>query len=164
MKKVDLYTWLAMYEVNHGNARQWGNTSGIVRVPAKEELDNYFRAGGMAGYVQNVHWCGIFQVYLLKKAGVRCSWSREIVDDSGGADLEITQGQEARTGLRFGDILKVSHNQHHFMALEAVEKGSIRCIEGNAGGVGNPLLATNWALTAINNTVETIQFRYRVVS
>ncbi len=144
--------------------KQGGKTPGYTRVPSKAELDKYFRAADVPGYDKTVHWCGIFQVYLLKQAGVACHWNREIVDDSGGMDLEIVSGEDAKKGIQAGDIFKVSWAQHHFMALEPAEKGSITCIEGNAGGLAHPTLAARWMGNASNNTVGNIQYRYRVVS
>jgi len=164
VNKLDAFYWLATCEVYHGGTQETkGNIPGHIRVPSKEELNKYFKAGGVSGYNKTTHWCGIFQVYLLKSAGVACHWEREIVDDSGGKDLEIVSGEAAKKGLAVGDIVKVSHAQHHFMILEAVTKGYIRSIEGNAGGLEHPLLAANWMGNAKHNVVENIQFRYRVI-
>lgn len=168
MKKFESFYMGAVMEIfNSPGTTEWkqgGKTPGYTRVPSKEELDKYFRAADVPGYDPSVHWCGIFQVHLLKQAGVACHWNREIVDDSGGADLEIVSGEDAKKDLLAGDIIKVSWAQHHFMILEPVEKGSIPSIEGNAGGLKYPTLAARWMGNASNNTVENIQYRYRVVS
>ena|GEM_PF-1197527 len=166
MSKLDVFYWYATCEVYHGGTTEWkqnGSIPGHTRVPSKEELDKYFKAGGVAGYDKNVHWCGIFQTYLLQKSGIACHWAREIVDDSGGKDLEIVSGEAAKKGLAVGDIVKVSHAQHHFMVLDAVTSGYIRSIEGNAGGLKYPLLAANWMGNAKHNVVADIQYRYRVI-
>lgn len=102
------------------------NIPGKLRHPSYAELDNYFKtAGWKEGFTyynkKNTHWRGIFQTYLLKQAGIACHWNREIVDDSGGEDLEITTGKEAQTGLAVGDIVKVSYGQHHFLVIEPVK-------------------------------------------
>lgn len=166
MRKLDVLLWNATCEIHHGGATTCGpkNSPGFVRVPSREDLDKYFRAAGVTGYVKNIHWCGIFQTYLLQNSGVACSWNREIVDESGGTDLEIVSGDAAKKDLAVGDVIKVSHAQHHFMVLQPVSKGYIPSIEGNAGGLANPLLASNWMGNALNNVVEQIQFRYRVIS
>lgn len=166
MKKFEIFYIGAIMEVFSQGATEWkqGGTPGYTRVPSKEELDKYFRAADVQGYNKSVHWCGIFQVYLLKQAGVACHWDREIVDDSGGNDLEIVTGEDAKKGLAAGDIIKVSWALHHFMILEPVEKGSITCIEGNAGGLDHPTLASRWMGNALHNTVGNIQYRYRVIS
>jgi hypothetical protein len=166
MSKFDSYIWWANYEAYHGKVQTAGRRSdpGFLRVPSKEELKNYMIAGGASGYDPTVHWCGIFQTYLLLKAGVACHWDRAIVDDSGGRELEVVSGTEAQKGLQCGDIVRVSHAQHHLMVLEPVTKGFIRSIEGNAGGLDHPLIAAYWMGNARHNTVETIQFRYRVIA
>lgn len=140
MNKLAVFYWYETYEVYHGGTTVWekqGSIPGHTRVPSKEELNNYFKAGGAAGYDKRVHWCGIFQVYLFKKAGVACHWDRAIVDDSSGKDLEIVSGAEAKKGLAVGDIIRVSWAQHHFMVLDPVEKEYIRSVEGNAGGLAH---------------------------
>jgi hypothetical protein len=165
VSKLDVFYWYATCEVYHGGTTEWKQSGGIpgqTRVPSKEELNNYFKAASVAGYDKSVHWCGIFQIYLLKKAGVICHWDRAIVSD--GNDLEIVSGEDAKKGLAVGDIVKVSHAQHHLMVLEPVIKGYIRSIEGNAGGLAYPMLAANWMGNAKHNVVEDIQFRYRVVT
>jgi hypothetical protein len=166
MSKFDSFIWWAMIEAYSGNVQPWGNTPGITRVPSEAELDNYFRAGGAAGYDKRFHWCGLYQTYLLKKVGVACKWviGKGIEDESGGKDLQIVSGEEAKKGLAFGDIVRVKHNEHHFMVLEPVERGYIPGIEGNAGGKDNPLIAAWWMGNALHNVVEQIQWRYRVVS
>jgi hypothetical protein len=168
MKKFASYYMSAVMEIyNSPGATEWkqgASTPGCTRVPSKDELDKYFRAADVPGYDKRVHWCGIFQVYLLKQAGVACHWDRAIVDDSNGKDLEIVSGEEAKRGLQAGDILRVGWAQHHFMALQPVEKGSIPCVEGNAGGLDHPTLAANWMGNALHNVVADIQYRYRVVS
>lgn len=166
MNKLALYMWWALYEVYHGKTSTGGakgQIPGTIRIPLPAELDKYFKAGGAAGYDPTVHWCGLFQVYLLKNAGVACSWNGEIVDDSGGKDLEIVRGDDAKKGLAVGDIVRIHHNEHHFMVLEPVEKGSIKSLEGNAGGLGDPLLASYWMGNAKTNLVADIYIRYRVV-
>ena len=132
-------------------------------------MNNYFKkVGWLEGYneyhLKNTHQCGIFQTYLLTQADVACHWNREIVDDSGGKDLEITTGKEAQTGLTIGDIVKVSYGQHHFTVIDPVERGFIRSFEGNAGGLSYRRLAANWMGNMGLNVVEDIQYRYRVVS
>ena len=166
MSKFDSFIWWAMIETYRGNLQTQNNVPGITRVPSKAELDEYFKAGGAAGYDKRFHWCGLYQTYLLKKAGVACHWliGTGIIDDSGGKDLQIVSGEEAKKGLAFGDIVRVKHHEHHFMALEPVEKGYIPSIEGNAGGKDHPLIAANWMGNALHNVIEQIQYRYRVVS
>lgn len=166
MRKIDLFIWWAMSEMYRGNLETNGKSPGITRVPSKSELDEYFKAGGAAGYDKRFHWCGLYQTYLLKKAGVACHWQigDGIKDDSGGTDLQIVNGEEARKGLAFGDIVRVKHNEHHFMVLEPVEKGYITSIEGNAGGKDYPKIAAYWMGNALHNVVGEIQYRYRVVS
>lgn len=161
MSKLDSFIWNATIEAYCGKLVPWG--TGIIRRPSKEELNKYFIAATGTPYDKTVHWCGIFQVYLLKKAGVACGWNREIVDESGGKDLEIVKGDDAKKGLAFGDIVRVQHNQHHLMVLEPAQKGFIRSIEGNAGGIEDPMIAAHWTLNK-HNVVEEIQYRYRVIA
>jgi hypothetical protein len=166
MSKFDSFIWWAMAEAYSGNLESYGNSPGITRKPTKAELDRYFIAGGAPGYDKRYHWCGLYQVFLLKKAGVACRWQigGGIEDASGGADLQIVSGAEAQKDLAFGDIVRVKHHEHHLMVLEPVEKGYIPGIEGNAGGRDNPKIAARWMANALHNVVEQIQFRYRVIS
>lgn len=167
MSKRDIYISYANSEVLYGKTTEYkypeGTIPGYTRVPSKEELDNYFKAGGAPGYDPSVHWCGIFQVYLLKKAGVLCHWDQAILNDIYDEDLEIVSGEAAKTGLQVGDIVRVRQNQHHLMVLDPVSKGFIRGIEGNAGGLKYPMLAINYMGNANSNIVEEIEWRYRVV-
>ncbi len=170
MSKLGSLFWCANIEILYGKTKPVpvagpkGSIPGILRIPSKEELNNYFRTAGAGGYVKTVHWCGIFQTYLLINAGVACHWHYEIVDDSGGKDLEIVRGKDAQQGLAIGDIVRIHHNEHHFMVLEPVTKGYIRSFEGNAGGPEQPLLAAYWMANARHNVVEDVYIRYRVVS
>jgi len=166
VSKLDSFIWWAMAETYRGKLETYGNSPGITRRPSKAELDEYFKTGGAAGYDKRFHWCGLYQTFLLKKAGVACSWriGGGIVDESGGTDLQIVSGPEAQKGLAFGDIVRVKYHEHHLMVLEPVEKGYIPGIEGNAGGKNNPLIAAYWMGNALHNVVEQIQFRFRVVS
>ena len=86
------------------------------------------------------------------------------MNDRGGTDLQIVSGEEARKDLAFGDIVRVKHNEHHFMVLDPVEQGYIPGIEGNAGGKDYPKIAAWWMANAAHNVVGEIQLRYRVVS
>jgi hypothetical protein len=168
MSKRDIFINYAAGEVYHGKMTEYkypnGTIPGYTREPSKTELNAYFQAGGAAGYSPTVHWCGIFQVYLLKKAGVLCHWDREILNDLYEEDLEITSGEAAKSGLLVGDIVRVQRNQHHLMVLDPASKGFIRGIEGNAGGLKYPMLAINYMGNAKSNIVEEIQFRYRIVN
>jgi hypothetical protein len=168
MSKLDLFISYATTEVYHGKTTEYkypgGTVPGFTRVPSKEELNGYFKAGGAAGYDPTVHWCGIFQVYLMQKAGVLCHWDRAIVNNLYDEDLEIVSGADAQTGLRVGDVVRVKKNQHHLLVLDAVSRGFIRGIEGNAGGLKYPMLAINYMGNAASNVVEEIQFRYRIVN
>ena len=170
MSKRDLFISLATQEVLYGKTTEYkypnGTIPGYTRRPSNEELDKYFKAGGVAGYSPTVHWCGIFQVYLMQKAGVLCRWEysqilNNLYDDPG---LEITSGREAQTGLQVGDVVKVRPAQHHLMVLDPVSKGFIRGVEGNAGGLENPLLAINYMGNRDKNVVEEIQWRYRILN
>ena len=168
MSKRDLFISLATQEVYRGQTAEYkyrNSIPGYTRVPTKEELNAYFIAGGAAGYDPAVHWCGIFQVYMMQKAGVFCRWAygeilNNVYDDPG---LEITTDKVAQTGLQIGDVVKVQKNQHHLMVLDPVSKGFIRGIEGNAGGLKYPMLAINWMGNSGSNVVEEIQYRYRIV-
>lgn len=167
MSKRDLFITLATQEVLYGKTTEYkypaGTIPGFTRPPSKEELNGYFKAAGAGGYDPTVHWCGIFQVYLLKKANVTCYWQQAICQTIYDEDLEIVSGKEAQTGLQVGDIVRVERNQHHLMVLEPVSKGFIRGIEGNAGGLKHPLVAMNWMGNTGSNVVEQIQWRYRIV-
>ena len=167
MSKRELFIQYATNEVLYGTTTEYksanGSVPGYTRTPSKDELNKYFQAAGVAGYDPAIHWCGIFQVYLLKKAGISCHWDREIANDLYYDDLEIVSGKEAQTGLQAGDIVRVQKNQHHLMVLEPVSKGFVRGVEGNAGGLKYPTLAINWVGNANSNVVEEIQFRYRIV-
>jgi hypothetical protein len=183
MKKLNSLLWLANIEILYGslnpassidevlNSKKAqtvsgpkGSVPGTLRVPSEDEMKNYFNTAGAAGYdLKKTHWCGIFQTYLLVKAGVACHWGREIVDDSGGRDLEIVKGSEAQKGLAVGDIVRIHRQEHHFMVIDPVVKGSIRSFEGNAGGLKHRLLAANWMGNMAHNVVEDIYIRYRVI-
>jgi hypothetical protein len=168
MSKRELFISLANQEVYRGQMSEYkypNSIPGYTRVPTKDELNAYFRAGGVAGYAPTVHWCGIFQVYLLQKAGVLCRWAyseicNNLYDDPG---LEITTGKDAQSGLQIGDVVKVRPDQHHLMVLDPVSKGFIRGVEGNAGGLKYPMLAINYMGNSDKNVVEEIQYRYRIV-
>ncbi len=146
-----------------------GNIPGYTRVPSKADLDRYFKGcgGNYRGYDTGSHWCGIFATYLMKLAGVNCHWvmGKGIQDDSNGADLEvILDGVTARKDIIVGDILVREPNHHHIIALDGPKSGSIRCIEGNAGGIKYPLLAMDWAANAHNNQVGNVSARYRILT
>jgi len=167
MSKRELFIQYATSEVLYGKTTEYkypnGSIPGYTRVPSSEELNKYFQAADVAQYDPAVHWCGIFQVYLLQKAGVTCQWDRAIANKLYYDDLEIVSGEQAKTGLQIGDIVRVKHNEHHLMVLDPVSKGFIRGVEGNAGGLQYPTLAMNWFGNAKSNIVEEIQHRYRVI-
>ena len=167
MSKRELFIQYATNEVLYGKTAEYkypnGSIPGYTRTPSKEELNKYFQAAGVAKYDPTVHWCGIFQVYLLQKVGISCHWDRAIVNDLYYDDLEIVSGKDAQTNLQIGDIVRVQRNQHHLMVLDPVSKGFIRGVEGNAGGLQYPTLAINWFGNAKSNVVEEIQHRYRIV-
>jgi hypothetical protein len=140
--------------------RSAGREPGILRVPSVAELELYFSTAAGVRYDPKVHWCGIFQTYLLKKAGVNCHWDQAIVDDSGGTDLEISTGDAAKKGPAIGDIVRINHHQHHFTVAQPAERGLLFNIEGNwtrkstdRGELGG----------LSKNIVEDICIRYRVV-
>lgn len=166
MSKRDLFIQYATSEVLYGKTTEYkypnGTIPGYTRAPSKDELNKYFMAAG-SGYDPAVHWCGIFQVYLLQKAGIACRWDRAIVNELYYDDLEIVSGEAAQTGLQIGDIVRVKQNQHHLMVLDPVSKGFMRGVEGNAGGLQHPTLAINWFGNVKSNVVEEIQHRYRVI-
>jgi hypothetical protein len=166
--KLDQFVMSAMSELFKPEATTFkgqDNVPGWTRVPSKSELDNYFKTS-LAGpaFDPTVHWCGIFATYLLKKAGVRCHWAMGdgITDDSNGQDLETTDSPNAQKDLQIGDVVVREPQHHHIIVLEPVDAGTIRCVEGNAGGVGKPLLAMHWAANMRNNTVGNIVKRYRI--
>ena len=167
MSKRELFIQYATNEVLYGQTTEYkypnGTIPGYTRTPSNDELNNYFQAAGVAKYDPAVHWCGIFQVYLLQKAGVARQWDRAIVNELYYDDLEIVSGKEAQTGLEIGDIVRVRQNQHHLMILDPVSKGFMRGVEGNAGGLRYPTLAINWFGNAKSNVVEEIQHRYRII-
>lgn len=184
MSKLNQLLWAANIEILHGlltpsvnphsdktvtiKGRK-GSIPGTLRRPSDAEMDNYFKkAGILAGFTtydkKHTHWCGIFQTYLLNQVGVACHWAREIVDDSGGRDLAIAKGTDAQKGLQIGDIVRVHHQEHHFMVIDPVETGFVRSFEGNAGGLKNRLLAANWMANMRHNVVQQIYLRYRVIS
>ena len=165
MKKQKYIDW-AMYELYNGETKfieTPRHATGILRRPTTAELKNYFAVAGVGAYDPRVHWCGIFQVYLLRKAGVACSWNRQIVDDSGGKDLEIVTGLDARKDLAIGDIVKIHRHEHHFMVAQPATKGFLHNIEGNAGGPESPLIAANWGANMFKNVVEDVYARYRII-
>jgi hypothetical protein len=170
MSKRGEFLYFALNEVLMDGAVEVGKGGlpGYTRVPSRTELDEYFTGCGSTfpSFDPRVHWCGIFAAYLLKLIGVRCHWAmgRGIVDDSGGEDLEIVRGAEAKTGLLEGDILIREPNHHHIIALEDVTSGRISCIEGNAGGIGSPLVAMRWAGNMAYNTTSHVTVRYRILS
>lgn len=171
--KKDKYAIACLIELNCGKTIQLkglGQNVGVLRRPSVEELNKYFAAAGMGRYDPKVHWCGLFQVYLLKQAGVNCHWAREIVDDSGGADLEIVRGDAARNDLQMLDIVRIHREEHHFTVLQPATGGFLGNFEGNAGGIKpdkfgqvNPLIACNWAANMTKNVVEDVYVRYRII-
>src|SRR5215204_2965443 len=100
MSKRDLFINYATTEVYHGNMTEYkypnGTIPGYTREPSKAELNAYFKAADATAYSPTVHWCGVFQVFLLKKAGVSCHWDRAILNDLYEEDLEITSGAAAQ--------------------------------------------------------------------
>ena len=166
--KLDQFVMSAMSEMFKPEATTFSGQDkapGWTRIPTKSELDNYFRTS-LAGpaFDSTAHWCGIFATYLLKKAGVRCHWVMcdGITDDSNGVDLETASGPDAQKDLKIGDVVVREPEHHHIIVLEPVTAGAIRCVEGNAGGVGKPLLAMNWAANMRNNNVAHVVKRYRI--
>jgi len=168
--KLDRFVMAAMGELFQPGATTFkgiGNEPGWIRRPTKEELDKYFRESEAGpAFDPTVHWCGIFATYLLKKAGVRCHWVRSvgITNDEGASDLETANPPEAQLDLRIGDVLIREPEHHHIIVLEPVSVGAIRCVEGNAGGLGNPLLAMNWGggKNLTYNSVDRVVKRYRI--
>lgn len=167
MSRVEQFVQLAIAEVNKPGVMVKERVPGSVRVPTKDELDAYFRES-KAGNVfdSNAHWCGIFAACLLTRAGVRCHWivaegiANDVYEDQ--KDLEIAYGADARKGIQFGDVLIREPNHHHIIVLEPASGGTIRCVEGNAMGVGSPLIAMNSSLNMANNCVSKVNTRYRI--
>ncbi|MCI0640938.1 MAG: hypothetical protein L0Y72_27010 [Gemmataceae bacterium] len=167
MNKLGTLILWALAEIYHGKTQSVpakGGIPGILRIPSVEELKKYFKTAGAGDYDKKVHWCGIFQTYLLIKAGVACHWKYEIVDDSNGKDLEILKGPAAQKGLAIGDIVRIHHHEHHFMVFDPVASGFVRSFEGNAQGPEYPTLAANWMGNMKHNVVSDIYMRYRVLS
>jgi len=171
MSKLDSFMWWANLEVYRGEmlfADGKGYSSGILRIPSKTELNNYFiEAGLLGGYDPKAHWCGIFQTYLLKKAGIQCHWviSKGIkIEDVSKQEIEESSGPAAMKDLAPGDIVVVKHHGHHIMVLEPTKSGSIKCIEGNARGITSPTLGAYYTGNNLHNVVQEIQRRYRILS
>lgn len=131
-----------------------------TRRPSLEELNRYCTGCGdsYAGFDNTLHWCGIFATYILRKAGVRVRWARKIVDDSGGQDIKIVWGRE---GMGPGDVAVRDWRNvnHHFIVLDSPKSGVIWSVDGNHGGVGNPLLFCG---RHGKNTVAAVDYYYRV--
>jgi hypothetical protein len=170
MSRVEQFVQLAIAEVSKPGAQAAqvrGSVPGSTRKPTNDELDAYFRESKASNaFDPSAHWCGIFAVSMLRRAGVRCHWVvdggifNDLYEDQ--EDLEITTGADAQKGIQYGDVLVREPNHHHIIVLEPVTAGTIRCVEGNAQGVGSPLLAMNWGGNMANNCIANVNTRYRI--
>ncbi len=140
------------------------------RRPSNQELDNYFaQCGGTWKRNDHVtHWCGIFVTYLLRNAGANVKWKMghgirnqsESENPGGGVDLQYVLGNN---GIMPGDICVRGNGQHHFIIIgEPDIHGTFEyCIEGNYGGLGNPLL--HQGKRAENNQGD-VNYYYRILN
>lgn len=145
------------------------------RRPTMDELNKYFIECDSIwnGYNSTTHWCGIFATYLLRKAGakVRWVWRRGIHNLTGAdnpeGDMNVRmyfskkQGDSYVNNINVGDICVRGDGQHHFIVLEPPdEHGTFgHCVEGNYGGLGNPLLYQG---KRANNNKHFVHTYYRV--
>jgi hypothetical protein len=170
MSKLDAFLWWANIEVYRSGVdfeNKTNSDSGFVRRPSSDELDNYCIGAGLRKYEPTGHWCGIFQTYLMKKAGINCHWviSKGIkIEAASKHEIQEDVMPAAGKDLALGDILIVQHNDHHIMVLEPTRSGYIPSIEGNAKGINNPALGAFYTGNALHNVVSKIQKRYRIVT
>ena len=156
------------YGTGIGFANTKDNGQGYIRIPTKEELNNYFvGAGLLGGYDPTGHWCGIFQTYLLRKVGIQCHWviGRGIeIEAFSKAEIQEDVPPAAGKDLMLGDIVVVEHHGHHVMVLEPAASGTIQCIEGNAQGIKYPAIGAYYTGNDPHNVVGKIRRRYRILS
>ncbi len=138
------------------------------RRPSIEELNKYFIGCDSVwkGYDANTHWCGIFATYLLRKAGAKVRWVmalgiHNLVGRENPEGYMHTTFHKGNTGIGVGDICVRGRGRHHFIVFGPPdEHGNFeRCIEGNYGGIENPLLhdGKRW-----KNNVNNVDCFYRV--
>lgn len=139
------------------------------RRPSVNELNKYFIEcnGPWKGYDPTTHWCGIFATYLLRKAGANVKWvmSRGIHNQTGDENStgEIhTKYYEGNNGIMVGDICVRGKGQHHFIIIGPPDESGVfeHCIEGNYGGVTNPLLHQG---KRHKNNKNVVNYYYRIL-
>ena len=148
------FEFVVRYAIEELNGRR------PTRRPSSEDLHRYFTQCGASypGFDDTMAWCGIFATYILRKAGVKVRWARRIEDLSGGQQVKDIVGHE---GMGPGDVAVrgAAGQNHHFIVLETPKNGVIRSVDGNYGGVGNPVLfcGHHW-----KNTVSSVDHYYRI--
>jgi len=138
------------------------------RKPAQSELDRYFaECGGHWKKADGtVHWCGVFTAYLLRKAGARVWWVmgwgiHNVVGNENPEGNIYVHRIDGNKGISIGDIAVRDSSVHHFIVLSQPDKyGNYECVEGNYGGIGNPMLhhGKNY-----KNNLSRVHLFYRVL-
>jgi hypothetical protein len=134
-------------------------------------MTQYFSAGGKTwtGASNNtIHWCGLFSLYVLKLAGVACSWSGGIIP-AGNQLVRHTMPSSISQfpGVHIGDVVVRSDptsGEHFIVIAQEVPPGkhsySIWAVDGNS--TGNPKdprvrFSNNW-----KHTTEKFKYWYSV--
>jgi hypothetical protein len=113
--------------------------------PTMKQLDKYFQAAkvGFKSYNQadkhtQTHWCGIFAVYCLQRAGLNdARWG--INPDIGVwaicGPVKVITKQRGK-GIQVGDVGVIQKESHHFIITE-VSDTHVTCIDGNGDPPSN---------------------------
>lgn len=107
--------------------------------------------------VRDIHWCGVFAVWVLRKAGVKVSWAwgqgiQGLKQVTNPNEIPPHFKDDRRLGVDRGDVIIVKNpwvydqngklveqkRNHHCVVIDVDPKYGVLCIEGNAGSDANP--------------------------
>jgi len=117
--------------------------------------------------VRDVHWCGLFAVWVLRKAGVKVSWAwgrgiqgLQLIYASDKIKPHFENGRHL--GVERGDVIVIKNplkpdangklveqkRNHHCVVIDVDPERGVLCIEGNYGSDANPnrqaVVRGNW--------------------
>jgi hypothetical protein len=109
-------------------------------------MAQYFAAGGKTwtgASTNTIHWCGLFSLYVLRLAGVACSWNGSIVP--GGHQLvqhPMPSNIKQFPGVHIGDVVvrkDDTGHEHYIIIAQEVPPGrhsyNIWAVDGNSTGI-----------------------------
>jgi hypothetical protein len=143
---------------------EWSTAEPITQSehrPTDHQMAKYFKVGGKewtSASTNTIHWCGLFSLWVLKRAAVTCYWNGSIVPVGGQlVHHPMPFNIKQFPGVHMGDVAVRKDDvgkEHYIIIAQEVPPGkhsySIWAIDGNStGDPTNPRVrfSNNWKHT-----------------